>query len=82
MPELDGYETTREIRRREQGGRRIPIIAMTANSMQGERERCLAAGMDDYLTKPLRSRVLKDVLTRWVSEPPQTNGARADGDGE
>jgi two-component system, sensor histidine kinase and response regulator len=69
MPELDGYETTREIRRREQGGRRIPIIAMTANSMKGERERCLAAGMYDYLSKPLRNQVLKDALNRWVHEP-------------
>jgi PAS domain S-box-containing protein len=68
MPELDGYDTTRAIRRREQGGRRMPIIAMTANSMQGERERCLAAGMDDYLTKPLRNQVLKDALKRWVYE--------------
>jgi two-component system sensor histidine kinase/response regulator len=68
MPELDGYETTREIRRREEDGRRIPIIAMTANSMQGERERCLAAGMDDYLTKPLRNRTLKDALRRWIPD--------------
>ncbi|MCA1677626.1 MAG: response regulator, partial [Actinobacteria bacterium] len=67
MPELDGYETTREIRRREQDGRRVPIIAMTANSMNGERERCLAAGMDDYMTKPLRSQTLKETLARWVS---------------
>ena len=91
MPELDGYETTREVRRLEQGGRRMPIIAMTANAMQGERERCLAAGMDDYLTKPLRQRTLKDALMRWVAEPPATasgpdpagptNGARAGGDG-
>ncbi|HEX5899250.1 MAG TPA: PAS domain S-box protein [Solirubrobacteraceae bacterium] len=72
MPELDGYETTREIRRLEQGGRRMPVIAMTANAMQGERERCLAAGMDDYLTKPLRQRTLKDTLARWVAEAPET----------
>jgi CheY-like chemotaxis protein/HPt (histidine-containing phosphotransfer) domain-containing protein len=70
MPELDGYETTREIRRREQGSRRMPIIAMTANSMEGERERCLAAGMDDYVTKPLRLRTLQDALGRWITQPP------------
>jgi CheY-like chemotaxis protein/HPt (histidine-containing phosphotransfer) domain-containing protein len=69
MPILDGYETTREIRRREQGTRHLPIIAMTANSMQGERERCLAAGMDDYVTKPLRDRALQDALGRWITEP-------------
>ncbi|MEA2297304.1 MAG: two-component system, sensor histidine kinase [Solirubrobacteraceae bacterium] len=80
MPELDGYETTREIRRHEQGtGRRIPINAMTATSMLGERERRLAAGMDDYLTKPLRKVVLKDTLARWIPRDGVLPGAGGDG---
>ena len=66
LPELDGYATAREIRRREGSGRRTPIIATTSGSMPGERERCLASGMDDYLSKPLRNRQLDDALGRWV----------------
>jgi two-component system, sensor histidine kinase and response regulator len=85
MPELDGYETTREIRRLERGGRRMPIIAMTASSMQGDRERCLAAGMDDYVTKPLRDRALQDTLARWITRAPSEAsgpaGSRQAGDG-
>jgi PAS domain S-box-containing protein len=70
MPELDGFETTTEIRRLERDGRpRVPIIAMTASTMHGERERCLAAGMDDYLTKPLRGLTLKATLARWIPDP-------------
>jgi signal transduction histidine kinase/ActR/RegA family two-component response regulator len=66
MPELDGFEATRRIRTAELGaGCHIPIIAMTANAMQGDREACLAAGMDDYLSKPLRVQELQSMLERW-----------------
>ena len=75
MPRLDGFDATRQVRGHEQGGRRVPIIAMTASAMEGERERCLAAGMDDYLTKPIDSRELERVLRSWVLPDPSAEKA-------
>ena len=66
MPELDGYETTQRIRAKNSEGPRI--IAMTANAMRGESEKCLAAGMDDYLSKPVRLETLREMVNRWMPE--------------
>ncbi|HSZ14745.1 MAG TPA: ATP-binding protein [Solirubrobacteraceae bacterium] len=76
MPEIDGYEATRRIRDAEHG-RHVPIIAMTAHSMTGDRERCLEAGMDDYVSKPVRPEELAAVMTHQLSGGEQTPQLRA-----
>ncbi|MDT4785317.1 Sensor histidine kinase RcsC [compost metagenome] len=68
LPVLDGYEATRQIRQMN-GGAAVPIIALTANALQGDREACLAAGMNDYLAKPFKRADLLRVMQRWLSKP-------------
>jgi len=69
MPDMDGYETTAAIRQWENGMRRVPIIALTANCVEGDREKCLDSGMDDYLAKPFRLPSLESTLERWIASP-------------
>ena len=68
MPEMDGFQATKAIRKSEVlTGRRVPIIAMTANALEGDRDKCIAAGMDDYISKPVDAKKLQLVVTRWLS---------------
>jgi signal transduction histidine kinase/DNA-binding response OmpR family regulator len=71
MPEMNGYEATMEIRRRERGERRVPIVALTADVTLSSKEKCLESGMDDHVTKPVKRDVLGEALQRWVADAPE-----------
>lgn len=71
LPKMDGFEATGEIRKRErESGRHVPIVAMTAGAMKGDPEKCLQAGMDDYLSKPYTLEQLREILTKWLPHMP------------
>jgi CheY-like chemotaxis protein/HPt (histidine-containing phosphotransfer) domain-containing protein len=75
MPEMDGYQATQRIRQQEGPGQRVPIVALTASAQQSDRERCLAAGMDGYLSKPIRVADLAAALDRWLPRTSPEPGA-------
>ena len=78
MPEMDGLEATRVIRGEEAGsGSRIPIVALTANTLEQDKAQCLAAGMDDFLTKPANQNAIAEALRRWL--PPKGEGSASPG---
>jgi two-component system sensor histidine kinase/response regulator len=73
MPEMDGYEATRQIRMREQQNparSHTPIVALTANTMPGDRERCISSGMDDFIPKPIPPDAMNRMLRRWACQTP------------
>jgi CheY-like chemotaxis protein len=76
MPDMDGFEATAVIRQKEQGsGRHMPIIAMTAHAMSGDKERCLSAGMDNFLSKPFHARTLLDLVAKYRKSGPRTEAS-------
>jgi CheY-like chemotaxis protein len=66
MPEMDGYQATQEIRKCEGNRKHIPIIGLTANALTGDREKCLEAGMNDYISKPIEAEKLEEILNKYI----------------
>ena len=77
MPEMDGYAATRAIRELEADGRRTPIVALTANAMEGDRERCLECGMDDFVAKPVRREIMVSAVMRWRAQSDMRGDSHA-----
>jgi len=77
MPAMNGYQAAVEIRKRQNGGKRIPIVALTASAMESDRDRCIASGMDDMVPKPVSLETLSEVLDRWLTEQPPALAGRA-----
>src|SRR5262249_58383802 len=77
MPEMDGFEATAEIRKQETASdRRTPIVALTASAIEGDREQCLASGMDDYVPKPFTTEQMRSALVTWLSPATRGTGRR------
>ena len=81
MPVMDGFEATRQIRAQENGGRRIPVIAVTAHVQMTERDKCFAAGMDDYLNKPTKQKALSAAIRRWTAGHTDVSSPSMSGSG-
>jgi CheY-like chemotaxis protein len=82
MPQLDGFQTTRQIRAAERADQHIPIIALTAHAMKGTDNECMAAGMDDYLSKPIDREQLRDCLERHLRTCTPVDGCRGESSAE